>query len=321
MTDFNKKIGDISFENPFFLAPLAGVTDEAMRIISKRFGASMMYTEMISAKGLYYGDRKSKEMINISGEQRPLGVQLFGSDPEIMAKAAKIVLEYKPDLIDVNMGCPVPKVTKNGEGSALLKDEDKIYRIIKKLVEVSEVPVTAKIRMGYDQQNINAVNVAKAIEAAGGAAVAVHGRTKEQYYQGIANWDIIKEVKDSVNIPVIGNGDVFTREDGLKMLEETGCDFIMVARGALGNPWIFRELIMAYGGNINIPIPTIEERKEVMLEHLNLTVNLKGERIAVREMRKHIAWYTKGLPNSSAFRNSINQIESAELMKEAIKGI
>jgi tRNA-dihydrouridine synthase B len=321
MADFNKKIGDISFENPFFLAPLAGVTDEAMRIISKRFGASMMYTEMISAKGLYYGDRKSKEMINISGEQRPLGVQLFGSDPEIMAKAAKIVLEYKPDLIDVNMGCPVPKVTKNGEGSALLKDEDKIYRIIKKLVEVSEVPVTAKIRMGYDQQNINAVNVAKAIEAAGGAAVAVHGRTKEQYYQGIANWDIIKEVKDSVNIPVIGNGDVFTREDGLKMLEETGCDFIMVARGALGNPWIFRELIMAYGGNINIPIPTIEERKEVMLEHLNLTVNLKGERIAVREMRKHIAWYTKGLPNSSAFRNSINQIESAELMKEAIKGI
>ena len=321
MTDFNKKIGDISFENPFFLAPLAGVTDEAMRIISKRFGASMMYTEMISAKGLYYGDRKSKEMINISGEQRPLGVQLFGSDPEIMAKAAKIILEYKPDLIDVNMGCPVPKVTKNGEGSALLKDEDKIYRIIKKLVEVSDVPVTAKIRMGYDQQNINAVNVAKAIEAAGGAAVAVHGRTKEQYYQGIANWDIIKEVKDSVNIPVIGNGDVFTREDGLKMLEETGCDFIMVARGALGNPWIFRELIMAYGGNINIPIPTIEERKEVMLEHLNLTVNLKGERIAVREMRKHIAWYTKGLPNSSAFRNSINQIESAELMKEAIKGI
>ena len=321
MADFNKKIGDISFENPFFLAPLAGVTDEAMRIISKRFGASMMYTEMISAKGLYYGDRKSKEMINISKEQRPMGVQLFGSDPEIMAKAAKILLEYKPDLIDVNMGCPVPKVTKNGEGSALLKDEDKIYRIIKKLVEVSEVPVTAKIRMGYDQQNINAVNVAKAIEAAGGAAVAVHGRTKEQYYQGIANWDIIKEVKDSVNIPVIGNGDVFTRDDGLKMLEETGCDFIMVARGALGNPWIFRELIMAYGGNINIPIPTIEERQEVMLEHLNLTVNLKGERIAVREMRKLIAWDTKRLLNSLAFRNSINHIESAELMKEAIIGI
>ncbi|HKK94949.1 MAG TPA: tRNA dihydrouridine synthase DusB [Anaerovoracaceae bacterium] len=321
MTIFNKRIGNIAFENPFFLAPLAGVTDKAMRSISKDLGASMLYTEMISAKGLYYGDLKSRNMISLSEDQRPIGVQIFGSDPKIMAEAAKIVLEYKPDLIDVNMGCPVPKVTKNGEGAALLRDVDKIYEIIDTLVKVSNVPITAKIRIGYDASNINATSVAKAIEEGGAAAVAVHGRTKEQYYSGYANWDIIKEVKNSVKIPVIGNGDVFSKEDGINMLNETGCDFIMVARGALGNPWIFRELIMAYDGNINIPIPTIEERKEIMLKHLDLTAKYKGETVAVREMRKHVAWYTKGLPNSSAFRNQINQIESVDYLKEAIRGI
>ena len=321
MAVFNKKIGNITFDNPFFLAPLAGVTDEAMRLICKDFGASMMYTEMISAKGLYYGDRKSRNMINLSKEQRPIGIQLFGSDPKIMSEAIKIVMEYNPDLIDINMGCPVPKITRNGEGSALLKNVNLIYDIIEESVRTSNVPITAKIRMGYDEADINAVSVAKAIEAGGAKAVAVHGRTKEQYYSGIANWEVIKEVKDSVNIPVIGNGDIFSKEDGMNMLNKTGCDFVMVARGALGNPWIFRELIMAYNGDINIPMPTIEEKKEIMIKHLDLTVKFKGEKIAVREMRKHVAWYTKGLPNSSTFRNNINKIESADMLKEAIKGI
>lgn len=321
MTRINKKIGNITFDNPFFLAPLAGVTDEAMRIICKNYGAAMMYTEMISAKGLFYGDRKSKDMINISEIEKPVGIQMFGSVPDIMAEAVKILEPLDAALIDINMGCPVPKIVKNGEGSALLKKVDLIYEIIEKLVKVSGKPITAKIRMGFDEDNINAVIVAKAIEAAGASAVAIHGRTREQFYSGKANWDIIRKVKEEISIPVIGNGDIHSADDGIRMIEETGCDFIMVARGALGNPWIFRELKAAYEGNLDMARPTIQEKKEVMLRHFDLIANNKGESIAVREMRKHIGWYTKGIPNSSSFRNKVNNIDSALLLREAIKGI
>ncbi|MBK5252875.1 MAG: tRNA dihydrouridine synthase DusB [Peptostreptococcaceae bacterium] len=321
MTKFNTKIGNITFDNPFFLAPLAGVTDEAMRIICKDYGAAMLYTEMISAKGLFYGDRKSKDMINISEGEKPVGIQIFGAEPDIMAEAVKILEPFDAALIDVNMGCPVPKIVKNGEGSALLKQVDLIYDIIEKLVKVTKKPITAKIRMGFGEEDINAVLVAKAIEAGGASAVAVHGRTREQFYSGKANWEIIKKVKEEVNIPVIGNGDVHSAKDGIDMINETGCDFVMVARGALGNPWIFRELIAAYEGDFDIPRPTIEEKKDVMLRHFDLIAINKGERVAVREMRKHLGWYTKGVPNSSSFRNIVNNIDSAQLLREAIKGI
>lgn len=321
MTRINKKIGNITFDNPFFLAPLAGVTDEAMRIICKNYGAAMMYTEMISAKGLFYGDRKSKDMINISEIEKPVGIQMFGSVPSIMAEAVKILEPLDAALIDINMGCPVPKIVKNGEGSALLKKVDLIYDIIEKLVKVSDKPITAKIRMGFDEDNINAVIVAKAVEAAGASAVAVHGRTREQFYSGKADWDIIRKVKEEISIPVIGNGDIHSACDGIRMIEETGCDFIMVARGALGNPWIFRELKAAYEGNFDMARPTIQEKKDVMLRHFDLIAINKGENIAVREMRKHIGWYTKGIPNSSSFRNKVNNIDSALLLRKAIKDI
>ncbi len=304
---------------PFLLAPLAGVTDAVMRRLCFRQGASLAYTEMVSGKGLYYDDRKTESLLYIPEDSGPVSIQIFGSDPEIMGCAAEM-LAGRPNIsLNINMGCPVPKVVKNGDGSALMKDPDKVYDVVRAVVEKAGKPVSVKFRKGFDDQHVNAVEVAKACQAAGASAVIVHGRTREQYYSGKADWGIIKAVKEAVSIPVVGNGDVFSAGDGIRMMEETGCDLVMVARGAQGNPWIFRELMAAWRGDPVPPRPDQKEISAMMTEHLDQLIQLKGEYSAVREMRKHIAWYTKGQRNGSAMRRAVNQIESADQMREAIK--
>ncbi len=324
-------IGGVRLEDPFILAPLAGVTDAAMREICERFGAAMTTTEMVSAKGLCYGDRKTSELLYIDERTTsPVAVQIFGSEPDIMGEAVRILdgratgMRKTPlgacrhSIIDVNMGCPVPKVVKNGDGAALLKSPDKVYDVLSAVKAATDKPVTVKIREGFDDDCINAVEVAKAAEAAGVSAICVHGRTREQFYSGKADWDIIAEVKKNVGIKVIGNGDVFKAEDGIAMMKETGCDAVMVARGALGNPFIFRDLRALYRYGERPEPPTPEERSRVMLEHFDRLIELKGEYRAVREMRKHAGWYTKGMPGAAALRGRINAIDSIEEMKEVL---
>lgn len=304
---------------PFLLAPLAGVTDAVMRRICFREGASLAYTEMVSAKGLYYGDRKTESLLYIPEDAGPTSIQIFGSDPEIMGYAAEKLAERNNFSLNINMGCPVPKVVRNGDGSALMKDPDLVYDVVRAVADKAGKPVSVKFRKGFDDDHINAVEIAKACEAAGAAAVIVHGRTREQYYSGKADWSIIRQVKEAVDIPVIGNGDVFTGADGVRMMKETGCDLVMVARGAQGNPWIFRELMAAWRGEPEPEKPSASEVREMMYQHLDQLVELNGEYAAVREMRKHIAWYTKGLKNGASIRKAVNQIESARQMKEAIR--
>lgn len=304
---------------PFLLAPLAGVTDAVMRRICFREGASLAYTEMVSAKGLYYGDRKTESLLYIPEDAGPTSIQIFGSDPEIMGYAAEKLSERNNFSLNINMGCPVPKVVRNGDGSALMKDPDLVYDVVRAVADKAGKPVSVKFRKGFDDDHINAVEIAKACEAAGAAAVIVHGRTREQYYSGKADWSIIRQVKEAVDIPVIGNGDVFTGADGVRMMKETGCDLVMVARGAQGNPWIFRELMAAWRGEPEPEKPSASEVREMMYQHLDQLVELKGEYAAVREMRKHIAWYTKGRKNGASIRKAVNQIESARQMKEAIR--
>lgn len=304
---------------PFLLAPLAGVTDAVMRRICFREGASLAYTEMVSAKGLYYGDRKTESLLYIPEDAGPTSIQIFGSDPEIMGYAAEKLAERNNFSLNINMGCPVPKVVRNGDGSALMKDPDLVYDVVRAVADKAGKPVSVKFRKGFDDDHINAVEIAKACEAAGAAAVIVHGRTREQYYSGTADWSIIRQVKEAVDIPVIGNGDVFTGADGVRMMKETGCDLVMVARGAQGNPWIFRELMAAWRGEPEPEKPSASEVREMMYQHLDQLVELKGEYAAVREMRKHIAWYTKGRKNGASIRKAVNQIESARQMKEAIR--
>ncbi len=304
---------------PFLLAPLAGVTDAVMRRICFREGASLAYTEMVSAKGLYYGDRKTESLLYIPEDAGPTSIQIFGSDPEIMGYAAEKLAERNNFSLNINMGCPVPKVVRNGDGSALMKDPDLVYDVVRAVADKAGKPVSVKIRKGFDDDHINAVEIAKACEAAGAAAVIVHGRTREQYYSGKADWSIIRQVKEAVDIPVIGNGDVFTGADGVRMMKETGCDLVMVARGAQGNPWIFRELMAAWRGESEPEKPSASEVRDMMYQHLDQLVELKGEYAAVREMRKHIAWYTKGRKNGASIRKAVNQIESARQMKEAIR--
>lgn len=304
---------------PFLLAPLAGVTDAVMRRICFREGASLAYTEMVSAKGLYYGDRKTESLLYIPEDAGPTSIQIFGSDPEIMGYAAEKLAERNNFSLNINMGCPVPKVVRNGDGSALMKDPDLVYDVVRAVADKAGKPVSVKFRKGFDDDHINAVEIAKACEAAGAAAVIVHGRTREQYYSGKADWSIIRQVKEAVDIPVIGNGDVFTGADGFRMMKETGCDLVMVARGAQGNPWIFRELMAAWRGEPEPEKPSASEVRDMMYQHLDQLVELKGEYAAVREMRKHIAWYTKGRKNGASIRKAVNQIESARQMKEAIR--
>jgi len=312
------KIGNVQLENPFLLAPLAGITDAPTRKICREMGAALVYSEMVSGKGLYYKDKKTDQLLFIDEAEKPVAFQVFGSEPDILAYTARELDSRDNVILDINMGCPVPKIVKNGEGSALLKNVDLIYDLICAMVKNTSKPVTAKIRIGFDEKSLNAVEVAKAIEAGGASAVAVHGRTREQYYSGKADWSYIAAVKDAVNIPVIGNGDVVDAASAMQMFDETGCDFIMVGRGALGNPWIFRELVAAWNGEELPPRPTKEEKKEMMKRHFCDMMNLKGEYVAVREMRKHVGWYLKGMHGSAAFRGRVNQINDVQELLNAI---
>ena len=304
------KIGNVELDNNLILAPMAGVTNLPFRIICEKFEPGMVCTEMVSSKAIFYNDQKTRRLLNTEGEKRPISFQIFGSDEETMGYTAKYMSKIA-DIIDINMGCPAPKVVKNGDGSKLLLDLEKAKRIMKVVVENSSVPVTVKIRKGWDKENIVAVQVAKIAEEVGISAITIHGRTRSEFYTGKADWDIIKEVKDSVKIPVIGNGDIVDEETAYQMFEKTGVDGIMIGRGSFGNPWIFRNIKHFLITGEKLPSPTNSERLNIIKEHIDLAVEEKGE-IAITELRKHIAWYTKNLKNSSEFRNSINMIETKE---------
>ena len=312
------KIGNIELDSPFLLAPLAGITDGPFRRICREMGAGLVYSEMVSAKGLWFKDKNTGRLLEILDGEEPVAYQIFGHEPEIMAFAAEKLADRANAILDINMGCPVPKVVKNGEGSALMKNPQLVFDIVEAVVRKAKKPVTVKIRSGWNENSVNAVEVAGAAAAAGAAAVAVHARTREQFYSGRANRAVIAAVKQAVSIPVIGNGDVTDGASALSMMAETGCDFVMVGRGALGNPWIFRELNAAYLGEKLPPPPSLEEKKAMMLRHFRDTLSLKGEYAAVREMRKHVGWYLKGLPGAAAFRGRVNSITEPAKLEEAI---
>ena len=312
------KIGNVTLSNPYILAPMAGVTDLPFRLLCKEQGAGLLCMEMVSAKAIQYNNKNTKALLEIHPEEEPVSLQLFGSDPEVISEVAKRIEELPFAILDINMGCPVPKIVKNGEGSALMNQPKLVHEIVEKTVKAIQKPVTVKIRKGFNDESINAVEIAKIIEDAGGAAVAVHGRTREQYYSGKADWDIIRQVKDAVSIPVIGNGDVTSGESALAMMQKTGCDGVMIGRGAQGNPWIFSEL-REYEKTGQMPArPSHEELKEMMLRHARLQMQYKGDYLGIREMRKHVAWYTTGLPNSAKLRGEINAVESYEELQELL---
>ena len=305
------KIGDLNINNPLFLAPMAGITDLAFRMLCREQGCGVVYTEMVSAKGLFYGSERTEELMEINPNEHPIGIQIFGSDPLIMAQMVEKISNTDADLIDINMGCPAPKIVKNGEGSALMRNPQLVKKIVSEVSRASSKPITVKIRKGWDDKSVNAVDIALIAEEAGAAAITVHGRTREQFYAGVADWDIIREVKSRLSIPVIGNGDIFTPQAAFDMTKQTNCDGIMIARGAQGNPWLFRDII-SYMDKGEIPIqPEPNEKIETALRHLKIIVGQKGERLGVCEMRKHIAWYLKGLKDSSRIKRLINTLTTA----------
>ena len=298
---------------------MAGITDTAFRIICREMGCDLTYTEMVSAKGMHYNSENTKALLQLADIEKPSAVQLFGSEPQLLAKTAQVVEAMGIDIIDINMGCPAPKIVKNGDGSALMKNPRLIAEIIRAVVGAVKIPVTIKIRKGWDDSNINAVEIAKIAEDEGAAAITVHGRTREQFYSGKADWDIIKEVKQQLAIPVIGNGDIFTPQDAKAMLDYTGCDAVMIARGAQGNPWIFKRTQEYLKSGILLPEPTPQERIEMILRHTLMVVEFKGEDIGIKEMRKHAAWYLKGLSNSSAVKNSLQMLIEYKQIEQVLK--
>lgn len=312
------KIGNVALDNNLILAPMAGVTDLPFRLLCKEQGCGMMCTEMVSAKAIYFKNKNTAPLLEVQEGERPIAIQMFGSDPVIMSEMAKQIEEGPYDIIDINMGCPVPKIVNNGEGSALMKNPKLVEEILTAMVKTLKKPVTVKFRKGFNDESVNAVEMAKIAESCGVAAVAVHGRTREQYYSGKADWEIIRKVKEAVRIPVLGNGDIFTPENAKAMLETTGCDGLMIARGAKGNPWIFKRINHYLETGELLPEPGSEEIKEMLLRHGALLVSHKGEVMGIREMRKHVAWYTAGLPHSSALRNEVNQVETYEAFQSLI---
>ena len=313
------QIGDVTLKNNLILAPMAGVTDLPFRLLCKEQGAGLLCMEMVSAKAIYFRNRNTESLLEIDDREPPVSLQLFGSDPDIISEMAKKIEDRPFSILDINMGCPVPKVAGNGEGSALMKNPRLVEEIVTRTARAVKKPVTVKIRKGFDEEHVNAVEIARIAEASGAAAVAVHGRTREQYYHGKADWDIIRQVKEAVKIPVIGNGDVDSPEAAEAMLQETGCDGIMIGRGAQGNPWIFRQILYWMETGEKMGRPSREEVKEMILRHAALLVACKGEYTGIREMRKHVAWYTAGFPNSAKLRARTNEVTSLQELEELIR--
>ncbi|MGI6095105.1 MAG: tRNA dihydrouridine synthase DusB [Lachnospiraceae bacterium] len=313
------RIGNVTLENNLILAPMAGVTDLPFRLLCKEMGAGLLSTEMVSAKAILYRNKNTQQLMETDPRERPVSLQLFGSDPDIISEIAKQIEDRPFDILDINMGCPVPKVVNNGEGSALMKDPKRVYEIIKKTAKAIQKPVTVKIRKGFTEDSINAVEIAKIAEDAGAAAIAVHGRTRQQYYAGEADWDIIRQVKEAVQIPVIGNGDINSPQKAKALLEETGCDGIMIGRGVRGNPWLFRQILTYFETGTLEEKPTVEELRQMVLRHAEMQVAYKGEYTGMREMRKHVTWYTAGYRGAAKLRSEVNQVETMDELKELVE--